>query len=57
LEKIAEQMVPSDGASWILLVEDMREQLIVNINRKVATDSVFLTMAGEAPPYKRVTVR
>jgi DNA polymerase III subunit delta' len=45
LEKISRQMNPSDGASWILLIEDMREQLIVNINRKVATDSLFLTMA------------
>lgn len=46
LEKIAKQMEPSDGAAWILLIEDMREQLIVNINRKVATDSLFLTMAN-----------
>jgi DNA polymerase-3 subunit delta' len=46
LEKIAKQMAPSDGAAWILLIEDMREQLIVNINRKVATDSLFLSMAG-----------
>jgi DNA polymerase-3 subunit delta' len=46
LEKIAQRITPSDAADWILLIEDMREQLIVNINRKVATDSLFLSMAG-----------
>jgi hypothetical protein len=31
----------------------MREQLIVNINRKAATDALFLTMAAAAPPLQR----
>jgi hypothetical protein len=35
----------------------MREQLIVNINRKVTTDSLFLTMAGDVTAGKRPKVR
>jgi len=33
-------------AKWIANIEEMREQLVVNINRKIATDSLFLTMAS-----------
>jgi DNA polymerase-3 subunit delta' len=40
-------------ASWISQIEEMREQLIVNINRKAATDALFLTMAAAAPPLGR----
>ena len=49
LEKISKGINSSRAASWILEIEDMREQLIVNINRKVATDSLFLTMTGPIP--------
>jgi len=49
LEKISQGINSSRAASWILEIEDMREQLIVNINRKVATDSLFLTMTGSIP--------
>jgi DNA polymerase III subunit delta' len=53
LEKISKQLNPDRTASWILQIEDIREQLIVNINRKVATDSLFLAMAAPvAPPRK-----
>jgi hypothetical protein len=53
LEKISKQLDPDRAGSWILQIEDMREQLIVNINRKVATDSLFLSMAAPvAPPRK-----
>lgn len=31
---------------WISQIEELREQLIVNINRKPATDALFLSMAG-----------
>jgi DNA polymerase-3 subunit delta' len=46
LSKVSQQLKASDAAQWILEIEEMREQLVVNINRKVATDSLFLTMAG-----------
>lgn len=57
LEKISKQIDASKAADWILQIEDVREELIVNINRKVTTDSLFLTMAGEVPPQKRPKVR
>lgn len=31
---------------WLKLIETMRKNLMVNINRKVATDAMFVTMAG-----------
>lgn len=34
------------AADWISKIEEMREQLAVNINRKVATDALFLSLAG-----------
>jgi len=45
------------AADWILQIEDLREALIVNINRKVTTDALFLTMAGDVPPQKRPKIR
>ena len=31
---------------WLKLIETMRENFAVNISRKVATDAMFVTMAG-----------
>jgi DNA polymerase-3 subunit delta' len=31
---------------WLKLIEAMRENFVVNINRKVATDALFITMAS-----------
>jgi DNA polymerase-3 subunit delta' len=45
LENASKQLVPDRAAQWILQIEDMREQLAVNINRKVATDALFMGMA------------
>jgi DNA polymerase III subunit delta' len=44
---------------WISQIEEMREQLIVNINRKAATDSLFLTMATATglPPKRRFLIK
>ena len=53
LQKISERLESQRTANWISQIEEMREQLIVNINRKAATDSLFLTMAGAAPPLGR----
>ncbi len=58
LEKIGKQLDPGRAGDWILHIEDMREQLIVNINRKVATDALFLTMVGDVTaPKPRPKVR
>ncbi len=57
LKKISNQLDSSRAADWILQIEDMREQLIVNINRKVATDALLLTMAGDVAAMKRPKIR
>jgi len=45
LKKLASDLDPARAQIWIQQIEDMREQLIVNINRKVSTDALFLSMA------------
>ena len=57
LKEISNKMDPSRAADWILQIEDLREQLIVNINRKVTTDALFLVMAGDVAAPKRPKVR
>ncbi|HEY8186960.1 MAG TPA: DNA polymerase III subunit delta' [Pyrinomonadaceae bacterium] len=53
LKKIGAKLDGDRPADWISQIEEMREQLIVNINRKAATDSLFLTMAAAAPPLEK----
>ena len=53
LRKIVAGLDSRRPAGWISQIEEMREQLIVNINRKAATDALFLTMAAAAPPLGR----
>jgi len=53
LDEIGKQINADRAGSWILQIEDVREQLIVNINRKVATDSLFLSMAMPAAPPRK----
>jgi len=57
LKEIAQKMDPSRAGDWILQIEDLREQLIVNVNRKITTDSLFLVMAGDVAAGKRPKVR
>jgi DNA polymerase III subunit delta' len=57
LQEISKKLDSSRAADWILQIEDMREQLIVNINRKVTTDALFLVMAGDVAARKRPKVR
>ena len=57
LQPISEEIDPVRAGNWILQIEDLREQLIVNINRKVTTDALFLTMAGDVAAQKRPKVR
>lgn len=53
LQNVGRQINPDRAAAWILQIEDVREQLVVNINRKIATDALFLAMASPvAPPRK-----
>jgi DNA polymerase III delta prime subunit len=53
LKKISERLDGQRPAGWLSQIEELREQLIVNINRKSATDALFLTMAAAAPPLGR----
>ncbi|HLE63105.1 MAG TPA: DNA polymerase III subunit delta' [Pyrinomonadaceae bacterium] len=45
LMAISKRVSTGQAARWITQIEELREQLIVNINRKVATDALFLSMA------------
>jgi hypothetical protein len=57
LNEISKNIDPSRAADWILQIEDLREQLIVNVNRRVTTDALFLVMAGDVPALKRPKIR
>jgi DNA polymerase III subunit delta' len=57
LKEIAQKMDPGRAGDWILQIEDLREQLIVNVNRKITTDSLFLVMARDVAAGKRPKVR
>jgi hypothetical protein len=57
LQEISRKFDSGRAGDWILQIEDMREQLIVNINRKVTTDALFLVMAGDVTAQKRPKVR
>jgi hypothetical protein len=50
---IADQLAPlaelaggSELPRWLTEIDVLRENLIVNINRRVATDALFVKMAG-----------
>jgi hypothetical protein len=53
LQKISAHLDGPRAAGWLALIEEVREQFIVNINRKPATDALFLTMAAAAPPLEK----
>jgi DNA polymerase-3 subunit delta' len=61
LERISQRLDGRRPASWISQIEEMREQLIVNINRKAATDALFLTIAASSssdlPPKRRFLIK
>ena len=46
LQEIALTIDSARVNAWISQIEELREQLTVNINRKVTTDALFLSMAG-----------
>ncbi len=46
LKKFAERADSRDLAEWLSEIEIMRERFAVNINRKIATDALFMQMAN-----------
>jgi len=46
LRKIAAKLNRRQAGEWLLQIEELRAGLAVNINRKVATDALFITMAS-----------
>lgn len=61
LRQIALKLDTTRPARWISQIEEMREQLVVNINRKASIDALFLTMAAssasELPPKRRFLIK
>lgn len=57
LQEISQKLDSSRAGDWILQIEDLREQLIVNVNRKITTDALFLVMAGDVAAQKRPKIR
>lgn len=46
LQKLAEQADAKRLAAWLAQIEQMRENFNVNLNRKIATDALFMQMAS-----------
>jgi hypothetical protein len=57
LREEKQKMDSGRAGEWILQIEDLREQLIVNVNRKITTDALFLVMAGDVAAQKRPKIR
>lgn len=57
LREVSQKMDPGRAGEWILQIEYLREQLVVNVNRKITTDALFLVMAGDVAAPKRVKIR
>jgi DNA polymerase-3 subunit delta' len=45
LMQISERVTNARASAWLMRLETLRSQFLVNINRKVATDALFLAMA------------
>jgi DNA polymerase III subunit delta' len=45
LNQIAKVLQSSQAAAWLTQIEELRGTLEVNVNRKIASDALFLTMA------------
>jgi DNA polymerase III subunit delta' len=46
LGRLAVAARPSDLVEWLAAIQTMRENLVVNINRRIATDALFSAMAS-----------
>jgi DNA polymerase-3 subunit delta' len=47
LARLATGVPPSRAARWLTRIEELRTQLAVNVNRRAATDALFLTMSAD----------
>ena len=47
LARLAEGFRPSRAARWLTRIEELRGQLAVNVNRRAATDALFLSMSAD----------
>ncbi|MET0650511.1 MAG: DNA polymerase III subunit delta' [Pyrinomonadaceae bacterium] len=47
LARLAEGVRPARAANWITRIEELRGQLAVNVNRRAATDALFLSMSAD----------
>ena len=45
LQRIAAEHASEHAASWLMQIEEVRAALEVNINRKVASDALFMSMS------------
>jgi len=57
LREVSQKLDPGRAGEWILQIEYLREQLIVNVNRKITTDALFLVMAGDVAAPKRIKIK
>jgi DNA polymerase-3 subunit delta' len=46
LQQIADKITSAQAAAWLSQIEDLRGTLEVNINRKIASDSLLLSLAA-----------
>lgn len=46
LQKLAEQAASRQVSAWLAEIESLRANLVVNLNRKIATDALFMQMAN-----------
>ena len=46
LQQVADELRSSQAAAWLTQIEELRGTLEVNINRKVASDALLMSMAA-----------
>ena len=47
LARLASGVRPARAAGWLTRIEELRGQLAVNVNRRAATDALFLSMSAD----------
>ncbi|MDQ3918758.1 MAG: hypothetical protein M3348_09805, partial [Acidobacteriota bacterium] len=47
LARLAASLRPARASRWLARIEELRAQLEVNVNRRAATDALFLSMAAD----------
>ena len=48
LQQIAAEMKSSQAAGWLRQIEELRGALEVNLNRKIASDALLLSLASSS---------